>query len=83
MNRRALAFTLLVAAHVLVFSVLSLHRSTVAAPPSARPPFNNSVEQRSDMIHELQEIKALLREQNAILRGLTAQEKPNVQNQRQ
>jgi len=83
MKRKALAGTLLVAANVLFIGVLSLHRSTDAAPPSARPPFNNSVEQRNDMIEELREIKTLLKEQNAILRGLVAaQEKPDGQNQR-
>jgi len=82
MNRKALAWTLLIVANMLVISVLSLHRSTDAAPPSSRPPFSNSVEQRSNMIKELREIKALLREQNTILRGIAAQEKPDVQNQR-
>jgi len=82
MNRKALAWTLLIVANMLVISVLSLHRSTDAAPPSGRPPFSNSVEQRSNMIKELREIKALLREQNTILRGIAAQEKPDVQNQR-
>ena len=82
MNRKALVWTLLIVANMLVISVLSLHRSTDAAPPSARPPFSNSVEQRSNMIKELQAIKALLKEQNTILRGIAAQEKSDVQNQR-
>ncbi len=82
MNRKALAWTLLIVANVLVISVLSLHRSTDAAPPTARQPFSNSLEQRNNMIEELREIKALLKEQNTILRGIAAQEKPDVQNQR-
>ena len=82
MNRKALVWTLLIVANMLVISVLSLHRSTDAAPPSARPPFSNSVEQRSNMIKELQAIKALLKEQNTILQGIAAQEKSDVQNQR-
>jgi len=79
MNRRIAGWTLLVVVNVLVISVLSLDRPTAAAPPSARPPFSNSVEQRGDMIKELREIKALLREQNGILRGLSNEEKSNVQ----
>ena len=82
MNRKALAWTLLIVANMLVISVLSLLRSTDAAPPSARPPFSNSVEQRGHMIEELREIKALMKEQNALLRSIAAQKKSDEQNQR-
>jgi hypothetical protein len=33
-----------------------------------QPPFRNPVEQREQMIRELQEIKALMQQQNALLR---------------
>ncbi len=82
MKRKALGWTLLIVANVLVICVLSLHRSTDAAPQSARAPFGNSVEQRNSMIQELREIKVLLQEQNAILRGDKTERKPNVRNQR-
>ena len=82
MSRKTLGWTLLIVANVLVISVLSLDRPTDAAPPSPRPPFANSVEQRGKMIRELQEIKALMQEQNALLRSLATPEKPDVSNQR-
>ena len=59
----------LVIANVLVWCVLSFYGSTAAAPQSARQPFSNPVEQRHEMIRELKEIKALLKEQNALLRN--------------
>lgn len=34
------------------------------------PPFNNAVAQRDEMIRELREIKALLKEQNALFQKL-------------
>lgn len=49
--------------------VLSFQGSTGAAPQEVRAPFDNAVQQRNDMIRELQEIKALLREQNVLLRA--------------
>jgi len=59
---------LLIAATVVILCVLSFYRTSDAAPASARQPFANSVTQREQMIRELQEIKALLKEQNALLR---------------
>ena len=67
MTRRA-GWTLLIVANVLFLCVLSLYRTTAAAPPKAQQPFANAVEQRMRMIEELREIKVLLREQNALLR---------------
>ena len=82
MKRKTLGWMLLIVANALVISVLSLHRSTDAAPQNARQPFGNAVEQRGNMIKELREIKALLREQNALLRGDKPNGKPNVKTQR-
>jgi hypothetical protein len=45
------------------------HRAT-------RAPFDNAVKQRNEMIRELQEIKALLKEQNTLLRANA--KKPHV-----
>lgn len=69
MSRRT-ALLLLIAANVLFCGVLSFYRTTDAAgPPPARAPFANSVEQRIEMINQLKEINALLKEQNTLLRS--------------
>jgi len=62
-------WTVLVLLNLLAWGVLSFCGATTAAPPSGRQPFANSVEQRGAMIRELREIKALLSEQNALLRS--------------
>lgn len=49
--------------------VLGFYRSSGAAPQGGQPPFANAVEQRSETIRELREIKELLKEQNALLRA--------------
>ncbi len=66
MNRRT-GWVLLIAANVLVWGVLSLYRTTDAAPKVTKPPFANAVEQRMEMINQLKEIKGLLKEQNTLL----------------
>ena len=65
------ALGLLLAAGVLFYGVLNFHQTTDAAPPRSggKPPFANAVEQRMEMIRELQEIKKLLREQNTLLQS--------------
>lgn len=68
-NSPALKWSLLVAANVAVLCMLGLYSTGGAAPQSGQPPFANSVEQRVEMIGELREIKELLKEQNALLRG--------------
>ncbi len=52
--------------------MLGLWVGANAAPQGGQPPFRNSVEQREEMIRELREINALLKEQNALLRTLAA-----------
>jgi len=72
MNRTKLAGlfgTLIVAAAVALSSFLVLDAGNAAAQP-VRQPFSNAVEQRAGMIRELQEIKTLLKEQNALLRQI-------------
>ena len=44
--------------------------STTGAVPQGQPPFIDAVEQRGEMIQQLREIKDLLKEQNALLRGV-------------
>ena len=68
MTQRA-GWILLIVANVLFCCVLSFYGTTDAAPPKAKQPFANSVQQRMEMIKELQEIKGLLKEQNALLRS--------------
>ena len=70
MSRKTLSWTLLILANALVWSVLSFHRPSEAAPPVGKLPFSNAVEQRGHMIRELQAIQALLRQQNALLRSI-------------
>jgi hypothetical protein len=69
MIRRRYIWPLLLFANVLAWSMLGFHRDTGAAPGDVRAPFDNAVQQRNDMIRELQEIKALLKEQNTLLRA--------------
>jgi hypothetical protein len=59
----------LAAANAVALSVLGFYSTSGAAPQSGQLPFANSVTQRDDMIQELREIKELLKEQNALLRG--------------
>ena len=70
MTRRT-GWTLLIAANVLCYCVLSFYQTTDAAQRkvSPSPPFANSVEQRAVMIKTLGDIKELLKEQNALLRS--------------
>jgi hypothetical protein len=65
----ALRGTWLVIANLVIAGVLGFYSTLGAAPQAGQPPFANPVEQRSDMVRELREIKELLKEQNALLRG--------------
>ena len=69
MSRERWGWSVLLFANVLAWSVLGFHGRTGAAPQDVRAPFDNAVQQRSEMIRELQEIKALIREQNTLLRS--------------
>lgn len=53
---------------VLICGVLSLYRTSDAAPAPAEP-FANAVAQRNEMIAYLKEIRDLLKEQNALLKS--------------
>jgi|GEM_PF-1984442 hypothetical protein len=65
-------WTLLVAANVLVWCMLSLYGPIGAAPQGGVQPFANSIDQRNDMIRELKKINTLLVEQNKLLTKLTS-----------
>ena len=62
-------WTALLALNVVLWCVLGFYGSITAAPQRGQPPFANSVEQRAEMVRQLQEINAALKEQNAILRS--------------
>ena len=72
-----LRWSLLIAANVVTWCVLSLYQASSAAPGAGQAPFANSVAQRQQMIRELQEIKTLLKEQNALLRPQTSKQQNN------
>ncbi|WP_254508914.1 hypothetical protein [Anatilimnocola floriformis] len=65
------AWSVLVLLNGVGLCVLGFYSTTGAAPQGGQLPFQNSVEQRGDMVRELREIKELLKEQNAMLRGTT------------
>lgn len=67
-----------VAVGVLLTScMLGLYRSASAQQQRGNQlPFSNSVEQRESMVRELREIKALIREQNTLLRTIASQNDP-------
>ncbi len=68
MKRFASGFALLLLLNGLAWGVLGFYDVLSAAPQSGQQPFANPVDQRQQMIAELVEIKALLKEQNALLR---------------
>jgi hypothetical protein len=59
---------LLLIANVLCYGVLSFYQ-TGAAQSGSRPTLANPVEERKEVISNLEEIKNLLKEQNALLRS--------------
>ncbi len=67
--RRSTAWTLLIMANVLCYCVLSLYQPGIAAQPSGPARIANPIEQRADMLGELQQIRELLKEQNELLRS--------------
>jgi hypothetical protein len=59
----------LLTVNVMTWCVLGFYSSITAAPQQGRAPFANAVEQRAEMVRQLQEMNGLLKEQNAILRS--------------
>ena len=59
---------LLLIANVLCYCVLSFYQ-TGAAQSGSRPTLANPVEERKEVISNLEDIKTLLKEQNALLRS--------------
>ena len=68
--KRQATWIVLLAANALCYCVLSFCQTTDAAPPSGGgPPFANAVQQRIEMIELLKDIRAQLRQQNALLKS--------------
>jgi hypothetical protein len=65
---RKTGWMLLVIANVLCYCVLSFYQ-TGAAQSGSRPTLANPVQERVEMVSNLEEIKNLLKEQNALLRS--------------
>lgn len=69
MTSSSFRWAALLSANLFLWGVLSFYESSEAAPPSGQLPFANAVEQRHEIIRELQQIKALLQEQNQLQRA--------------
>ncbi len=82
MKSSASRWIALVTLNITTLCMLGFYGSTGAAPKTAAPPFGNSVEQRQQMIRELQEIKALLKEQNGLLKTANAKSPHDPASQR-
>lgn len=67
--RRSTAWTLLIMANVLCYCMLCFYQPGIAAQPGAPAQIANPIQQRADMLGELQQIRELLREQNELLRS--------------
>jgi hypothetical protein len=66
---RKTGFMLLVIVNVLCYSVLSFYQTGMAQMGSRPPTLANAPEERREMIANLEEIKTLLKEQNALLKS--------------
>ena len=75
MSKKAFSWGAVVCANLVIWGVLSFHDSSQAAPQGGKPPFSNAVEQRHEMVRELQKISTLLQEQNKLLRAMGREQK--------
>ena len=64
-----LRWFMLLTANVLFCCMLGFYQHSSAAPGANRQPFSNSVEQRGEMIRQLERLNAQLQEQNQLLRS--------------
>jgi hypothetical protein len=62
-----------------VLCVLGFYSLLSAAPAGGKPPFEDAVTQREEMIRELREIKELIREQNGLLKESLAKPHDRIQ----
>lgn len=73
MTKRTFSWGALVCANLVIWGVLSFYDSNPAVAQPGKPPFSNAVEQRHDIVRELQKITGLLKEQNKLLRDMARQ----------
>ena len=69
MRKLRIRWAALIVGNVLFCCVLGFYQSCGAAPGAGRPPFSNPVEQRAEIIRQLQQLNTQLREQNMLLRN--------------
>jgi hypothetical protein len=66
---RKTGFLFLVILNVMFYCVLSFHQTSDAQMSSPRPTLSNAPEERRELVSNLEEIRNLLKEQNALLRS--------------
>lgn len=66
---RKSGFAILLVANVLCYCMLSFYQMGAAQNSAPRPTIANPVQQREETIAQLEEIKILLKEQNALLKS--------------
>lgn len=70
----------------MLVGVLGLWGTAVAqnegTPGAGKPPFANAIDQREEMIRELREMRALMKEQNALLKQLVDHAQANAKPKR-
>ena len=71
MHSRPIRSILACAAGAVLLCMLGFYSLLSAAPPG-KPPFEDAVSQRDEMIRELREIKDLIKEQNELLKEAIA-----------
>lgn len=59
----------LVGLNAIAIAVLGWHQPSGAEPRESSPPFANAEEQRGEIINELKQLNALMKEQNSLLRS--------------
>ena len=82
MSKKTFGWAALLGANLFIWGVLSFYESSQAAPQGGKQPFSNAVEQRHEIIRELQQVSALLKEQNQLLREMAKAEAEQAKKRR-
>lgn len=69
LQKNNIRWVVLLCANVALWCVLGLYGNISAAPQGGRQPFANAVEQRAEMVRQMEEINASLKETNTLLRS--------------
>ena len=78
MKRQMLGWVVFAFANVMAWCMLGFQQPIGAAPTDVKMPFDNAIQQRAEIIRELQEIKAVLKEQSGLLRAATSRSENNA-----